>query len=89
MTLREKLPISKRAAIARINRYYQREDSGYRLKTTRGQRWRNDLGDHYILDIYRNWIIEKHIDVEELARELEVLAAWETVADAEEVEDAA
>ena len=43
------------------------------LKTTRGERWRNELGDYYIVDINRNFIVRKHVDPEELARELGVL----------------
>jgi hypothetical protein len=40
---------------------------------------RLDVRDFYIVDIKRNFIARKEIDLEALARELGVLKAWEAV----------
>jgi hypothetical protein len=77
MTRREKVPVTTRAAIQRINRALA--EKGHKLKITRGNRWRDTLGDFYTIDAKRNWIVEKHVDPEALGRELGVLQPWETV----------
>ena len=51
------------------------------LKATRGERWRQEQGDYYIIDYRKNWLTHKHIDPETLARELGVLRDWETIVD--------
>jgi hypothetical protein len=40
---------------------------------------RGDMGDYYIVDQRRNWIVNKHVDPEELGARLGVLRAWEEV----------
>jgi hypothetical protein len=77
MTKRPKVPISERALIQRINRKLKPEDQ--MLRTTRGERWRSSQGNHYIIDFNRNWMVADHVDVEDLGRELGVLAEWEHV----------
>ena len=75
-----KVPVSERAVIARINRKLKHD--GRQLKTKRG-RWREDIsGPYYILDVDSNSVVSggqarSRIDLEELARELEVLADYE------------
>ena len=49
------------------------------LKKTRGARAIFDLGDYYTIDVYRNFVIETHVDPIALAQKLGVLGA-ETVA---------
>ena len=75
---KQKVPVSMRAVIQRINRKLTDDDEV--LKTTRGERARFDLGDYYILDQRRNFIAAKYVDPEELARKIGVLAEWEEVA---------
>ena len=48
----------------RINRKLRHE--GEVLKTTRGQRWCNDLGDHYVIDLRTNSVLAQHVDLEGL-----------------------
>jgi hypothetical protein len=74
-----KVPVSTRALIQRINRALAHE--GEQLKTTRGERWRGELGNFYIIDTYRNGIEAQHVDPEELGREMKVLQPYEVVLD--------
>ena len=71
MTKSEGVPVSTRALYQRINRALAGRDgnSGRRLRN-RGQSALQDLGTYYVLDIYRNFVIETHVDPEELGREL-------------------
>jgi hypothetical protein len=73
---KERVPVTERALIQRINRKL-RSRNGYALKAARGDRWRSELGDYYTVDVDRNWIVEKHVDPEELGRKLGALAQWE------------
>jgi hypothetical protein len=50
------------------------------LKVTRGERWRGDLGDHYIVDTNLNAVIAQHCDLEALGTELGVFKDWESLA---------
>lgn len=80
MAKRQKVPVSVRAAIQRINRKLKPDME--QLKVTRGgEMLRLDLGDYYIINFNRNWIAHKHVDPEKLGRELGVLAPWETMVD--------
>jgi hypothetical protein len=74
-----KIRVSRRAAIARINRVLAKRDEV--LRASRGARCRADLGDHYILDWRINGVVEKDVNVEDVARELGVLHPYEVVAD--------
>lgn len=73
------VPVTTRALIQRINRKLAAQYE--QLKTTRGERWRNDIGNHYIVDVFHNRIIYTHVDVEAQAKELGVIAAWEARVD--------
>ncbi|SRR5258705_7202030 len=82
------VPVSLRALVQRINRRLKRDwdaqdQQGEMLKATRGDRARQELGDYYILNPYRNFISRTHRDPETLGRELGVLAAFEYVVDGE------
>jgi hypothetical protein len=70
-----KVPISMRALVQRINRALP---DGQQLKTPRGHA-RSSLGDFYVLNIARSWIVKHHVDPVALARELECLQPWEEV----------
>ena len=67
--------VSTRALLQRINRALAKRDEV--VKTTRGDRLRFDLGEYYCVDYDRNLIVEDHIDLEDLGRELGVLKGWE------------
>jgi hypothetical protein len=81
MTNKERptVPMTERALIQRINRKLRQEDQVF--KTTRGARWRSNLGNYYILDVNRNFILAYHCTPERTGRELGVLAALEHVAE--------
>ena len=72
-----KVPITVRALIQRINRKLKPDNQ--QLKVTRGQRWRSNLGDYYIVDTYRNNIVNSGIDPESYGRKLGCIEAYETV----------
>jgi len=71
--------------VARINRKLAKNDQ--QLRRARGVKhqgyWHPDsnLGWYYAIDVNRNWIVETHVDLEELGRRLEVLANWEQLAE--------
>jgi hypothetical protein len=69
--------VSERAVIQRINRKLFPDHR--RIKTSRSARAQQDLGRYYMVDFKRNFIVDKHIDLEDLAIELKCLAAWEKV----------
>jgi hypothetical protein len=71
------VPVTLRALLQRINRKLGKEDE--RLVTARGEKARVELGDYYILNVNRNWLVSQHVDPETLGRELGVLRAWEAV----------
>jgi hypothetical protein len=49
------------------------------LKATRGERARADLGDFYVVDVDRNFLVATHVDPEAYGRELGVLRQYEVV----------
>lgn len=54
------------ALIARINRKLAHQDQ--KLHKTRPCTGYNELGDYYIKDYNRNFIVDKNVDIERLAR---------------------
>ena len=72
-----KVPVTRRALIQRINRALAKE--GEALKTTRGDKWRSSLGDYYVVNLNRNFIISTHIDPEVFGREIKALAPYESM----------
>lgn len=73
------MKVSIQALIKRINRRLRKD--GERIATTRGERWRPELGDYYAKDIDRNVVTQKHVDPEAWGRDLGVLRAHEQVTD--------
>jgi len=74
----DKVKVSKRALIQRINRILAKHDT--KLHTARGDRARLDLGDYYTVDIRRDYIIDKlpsERDLEAFGRELGALMRYE------------
>ena len=79
MLRQPKIEVSMRAVIQRINRRLARV--GEHLHRYRGGQWYTDLGDYYIRDEYRNFLVQGHVEPEGLARELGVLRESEVVED--------
>ena len=71
------VPVTVRALLQRVNRRLRADDQ--KLVTARGERVRTELGNYYLLDTARNRIIEQHVDLGELAREVGALAGHESV----------
>lgn len=69
--------ITENAIIKRVNRKLAFD--GLKLRKTRGNRWRNDLGDYYTIRISSNSIEGCHHDLEVYARSLEVLRHGEVI----------
>lgn len=67
----EELQETDWALVKRINCRLKNEDQ--QLRKTRGYRAYLDLGDFYIRDFRRNWVVATHVDPEELAKELGIL----------------
>ena len=72
-----KMKVTERALIQRINRKLVHK--GETLHIARGERWYSDLGYYYITS--NNNLVAGHIKLDELARELRALKAYEEVAD--------
>ena len=70
--------ITEKALSCRINRRLRRDER--MLKKSRGERYRIDLGDYYVVDMQMN-LVDKHVDLSALGRELGVLRAHESVAE--------
>ncbi len=71
------MTITENACIKRINRKLAHENE--RLCTSQSYGEKSNLGSHYILDVHRNSPVRYPVDVEEIARELGVLAEGEGV----------
>jgi hypothetical protein len=67
----QKVPITKRALVQRINRHLRK-----RNEALRGKRGPN-TGEYYLVDFKRNTLIEDAVAVETLGRELGVLKPYE------------
>ena len=63
--------VSESALVARINRALASE--GRKLRRTRGERMRLDVGDYWIQDVARNLVVEKFCDLEQLAERYNAL----------------
>jgi hypothetical protein len=70
-----RLPISERALFQRIDRKLRL--SGKKLGTSRTTQMETSVGRHYIIDMQRNSISRKSVDLIELGRELGVIQPWE------------
>jgi hypothetical protein len=71
----DKVPVSERALIQRINRKIH--DDELVVRTTRGGRAEIDLGRHYVVNWRINGVHEANINLEDYGRKLEVLEPWE------------
>ena len=69
--------ITEAALIARIQRKLAHEDQ--RLRKSRGRTDQFNLGEYYVYHWRDNFIIEKHVDLETLGRQLGVIGESQTV----------
>ena len=77
-TKKKLLPVSERAIMLRINRKLSPELQ--MLRKSRGPRAWSNVGDYYLVDTNRSFVIGHHIDLEDFGRELDVLGLCEEVA---------
>jgi hypothetical protein len=74
-TKETKVSVSRRALIQRLTRTLRAE--GEQLKATRGTRALLDLGEFYTVDVARNVVCRKNVDLVKLARQLGALRPYE------------
>ena len=74
----EKVPVTMRALIQRINRKLASDNE--MLRRTRGQA-SVDLGVYHVIDVSKNAVVGKDIDPEAYGRDLGVLKPWERLVD--------
>jgi hypothetical protein len=70
--------VSFDAAVRRLRRSYASQ--GLALRRARGLYWRSQCGDWYVIDVRRNYIVHKHVDIHQAAIDQEVLSPGECVA---------
>ena len=75
---KQRVPVTVRALIQRINRKLALQDES--LRKARTENVRLTVGDYYIVDVMRNCIAHREVDIEEQGRQLGALKPWETVA---------
>jgi hypothetical protein len=71
--------VSVAAVVSRVRRRLARDGESLGKCRTASQ-WYRDLGGYYSSND-RNHLVRTHIDLEQLARELEVLRPWEAIAE--------
>lgn len=69
--------VSIAALVKRLNR--QLAKRAEQIRKPRTDEWWPDLGDYYIIDTDRNFIVAGHVDPERLGREMGVLRPWEVI----------
>lgn len=74
------VPISERALLARINRKLKPDYEALR-RAREDSCGFNELGRYFLLDLYRNAVVEMHVDLEMKGRELGVLRDYETLSE--------
>ena len=66
--MNSKMTVTEGALIKRINRKLAKD--GERLRRSRSARMFSSVGDVYRLNVNRNFVVDHHVDVETLARDL-------------------
>jgi hypothetical protein len=79
MAVNPKMLVSERAVLLRINRLLKAD--GEMVKATRSDRWRPEMGDHYVVNFDRGAVVKKGIDLEAYARQLGLLEDYEEMRD--------
>lgn len=74
----QKVTISERALLARINRKLKQDNEQVRkCKVDSRSYW--DLGSYYVIDLSKNAVTATHVDLSKWGRELKVLADFEVL----------
>jgi len=80
-----KVPVSPRALQQRINRKLRVEDEVLRKSRPVYDQGRpiynSDLGEFYVVDVNRNFVVAGDVDLQQLGRELGALQNWEELAE--------
>ena len=71
-----KMKISQRALLQRLNR--KLADEKLIVKKTRGEKLVREVGNYFLLDLHRNRIAEKDVDLPAMGRERGGLEPWES-----------
>lgn len=69
--------VTEKAVMARINRKLSHQ--GEVLRKLRGERWFTSLGQYFVVDSRSNTVMDTHVGLEALAREIEVLSDCEEI----------
>ena len=76
-----KVPVSERGLIQRLNRKLKNDDLIVK-KSRKGSVAQIELGDYYIVDLNRNFIVGKNLDsmdLQSMGRAKKVLEDWEVL----------
>ncbi len=76
---KQMVPVSQRALLQRINRALAKDEE--MVKRLRGEKWEHEMGRYFKVDFNRNFVLEKHVDLEATAKELGVIKPWEKMAE--------
>lgn len=80
MAKKQLIPVSERALLARVNRQLIKTGEQIMRCSPKNVSAENELGRFYRVNV-RVGGVQKHVDLEDLARELEVLKPYEKLAD--------
>ena len=70
-----KVKVSARALLQRLNRVLVKDDECLK----KGRDPQSELGEFYLIDTKRNFIVEKDVDIEALGKAKGVLKPWEVL----------
>lgn len=73
-----KAVVLRRALEARVSRVLAKQDRILRKCKPTAHAF-HELGEYYLVDLNRNVIVQKHVDLEALARKLGALHAYEVL----------
>jgi hypothetical protein len=71
--------VSERALIQRINRRLAHD--GEKLRKNSNPRHLMDMGWYYVVDVWNNWFVASHVNLEQLGREVGALHPSEQLAE--------
>lgn len=71
--------VSQQALVARLNRRLAKQGEALR-RCRENTRDHVTLGDFYVIDVARNSVVSKHVDLQKLAKRLGALKAGEILA---------
>lgn len=75
-----RLSTSRRGVEKRVSRLLA-QTGEYLRKCSARSRWYSSLGDYYLTNAASGFVVSTHQDLEDLARELGVIAEGQTIAD--------